>query len=79
MGGWICAGSWGGRLIGSEDLHVCLWGLRNGWAATIVDTLTTMALMGLEEEFKLELNYTINQINFKRAKELVDPFETTIR
>lgn len=26
---------------------------RNGWAATIVDTLTTTALMGLEEEFKL--------------------------
>lgn len=26
---------------------------RNGWAATIVDTLTTTAMMGLEEEFKL--------------------------
>jgi len=26
---------------------------RNGWAATIVDTLTTTALMGLEEAFKL--------------------------
>lgn len=28
-------------------------GCRNGWGATIVDTLTTTALMGLEEEFKL--------------------------
>lgn len=26
---------------------------RNGWAATIVDTLTTTAIMGLEEEFLL--------------------------
>ncbi|KAF8416181.1 glycoside hydrolase [Tirmania nivea] len=52
---------------------------RNGWAATIVDTLTTTALMGLEEEFLLELNYTINGIDFALAQGLVDPFETTIR
>ncbi|KAI5838014.1 glycoside hydrolase [Morchella snyderi] len=52
---------------------------RNGWAATIVDTLTTAALMGLEEEFKLELNFTIKGINFNDALGLVDPFETTIR
>lgn len=52
---------------------------RNGWAATVVDTLTTTALMGLEEEFLLELNHTINGINFALAQGLVDPFETTIR
>ncbi|KAG0125048.1 glycoside hydrolase [Tuber indicum] len=51
---------------------------RNGWAATIVDTLTTTAMMGLEEEFKLELNFTLG-IDFSRAADLVDPFETTIR
>ncbi|KAL7273587.1 hypothetical protein RUND412_003538 [Rhizina undulata] len=52
---------------------------RNGWAATIVDTLTTTAIMGLEEEFMLELNYTISAIDFSRATNLVDPFETIIR
>jgi mannosyl-oligosaccharide alpha-1,2-mannosidase len=26
---------------------------RNGWAATLVDTLTTTLMMGLEEEFLL--------------------------
>ncbi|PWW71718.1 Glycoside Hydrolase Family 47 protein [Tuber magnatum] len=51
---------------------------RNGWAATIVDTLTTTAMMGLEEEFKLELNFTLG-IDFSKATDLVDPFETTIR
>ncbi|RPB03274.1 seven-hairpin glycosidase [Choiromyces venosus 120613-1] len=51
---------------------------RNGWAATIVDTLTTAAMMGLEEEFKLELSFTLG-IDFSRAEDLVDPFETTIR
>lgn len=34
-------------------------GCRNGWAATIVDTLTTTALMGLEEEFKLVGSYSV--------------------
>ncbi|KAG0632684.1 glycoside hydrolase [Tuber brumale] len=51
---------------------------RNGWAATIVDTLTTTAMMGLDEEFKLELNFTLGT-DFSRAADLVDPFETTIR
>ncbi|KAF8445442.1 mannosyl-oligosaccharide alpha-1,2-mannosidase-like protein [Kalaharituber pfeilii] len=51
---------------------------RNGWAATIVDTLTTTALMRLEEEFLLELNYTLH-IDFTETSDLVDPFETTIR
>ena len=35
--------------------------------------------MGLEEEFAMQLNYTINEINFATTEELVDPFETTIR
>ncbi|KAI5777768.1 mannosyl-oligosaccharide alpha-1,2-mannosidase-like protein, partial [Geopyxis carbonaria] len=51
---------------------------RNGWAATIVDSLTTTAMMGLEEEFMLELNFTL-AIDFNHAIDLVDPFETTIR
>lgn len=34
-------------------------GCRNGWAATIVDTLTTTALMGLEEEFVLVSSWPV--------------------
>lgn len=52
---------------------------RNGWAATIVDGLTTLAVMGLEEEFNLALAYTVDEIDFTNAVDLVDPFETTIR
>lgn len=52
---------------------------RNNWAATIVDGLTTLAVMGLQEEFNLALSYTVDEIDFTKAQGLVDPFETTIR
>ncbi|KAF8540423.1 glycoside hydrolase [Trichophaea hybrida] len=52
---------------------------RNGWAATLVDTLTTTLVMGLEKEFMLELDYVVDTLNFSHAIDLVDPFETTIR
>ncbi|KAI9821283.1 MAG: hypothetical protein M1827_004019 [Pycnora praestabilis] len=52
---------------------------RNGWGAFIVDTSTTLALMGLWEELGLEVDHIIHNIDFTTAKDLVDPFETTIR
>lgn len=44
-----------------------------------MDTLTTTALMGLEEEFALQLDYTIDHVDFATAEGLVDCFETIIR
>lgn len=35
--------------------------------------------MGLREEFLLELNFTLKELDFGKASGLVDPFETTIR
>ncbi|KAF2836109.1 glycoside hydrolase family 47 protein [Patellaria atrata CBS 101060] len=52
---------------------------RNGWGAFIVDTSTTMALMGLWDELSHEVNHIITAIDFDTADGLVDPFETTIR
>ncbi|KAI9839241.1 MAG: hypothetical protein M1819_003235 [Sarea resinae] len=52
---------------------------RNGWGAFIVDTSTTLSLMGLWEELGLEIDHIITSIDFTTAKGLVDPFETTIR
>ncbi|KAI5798135.1 glycoside hydrolase [Pyronema domesticum] len=52
---------------------------RNGWAATLVDTMTTTLVMGLEEEFLMELDYVVDKLDFDHAVDLVDPFETTIR
>lgn len=52
---------------------------RNGWGAFIVDTTTTLALMGLWEELALEVDHIVDSIDFNIAHGLVDPFETTIR
>ncbi|RPA87570.1 seven-hairpin glycosidase [Ascobolus immersus RN42] len=52
---------------------------RNNWGATIIDTMTTTAVMGLEEEFLQQLDFTVNNVDFTNATGLVDPFETTIR
>ena len=49
---------------------------RNGWGATIVDSMTTTAIMGLSEEFWLSLNHTIKAIEWGNVTDLVDPFET---
>ncbi|KAF2138043.1 glycoside hydrolase family 47 protein [Aplosporella prunicola CBS 121167] len=51
---------------------------RNGWGAFIVDSASTLALMGLWDEFMLSLDHIID-IDFSTAEGLVDPFETTIR
>ncbi|OCK86043.1 glycoside hydrolase family 47 protein [Lepidopterella palustris CBS 459.81] len=53
---------------------------RNGWGAFIVDSTTTLALMGLWDELELAVDHIIHSINFNTAiSDLVDPFETTIQ
>ncbi|KAH8729055.1 glycoside hydrolase [Phaeosphaeriaceae sp. PMI808] len=51
---------------------------RNGWGAFIVDSASTLALMGLWDELSLSVQHILD-IDFTTAKDLVDPFETTIR
>ncbi|CAG8560866.1 2784_t:CDS:10 [Ambispora gerdemannii] len=51
---------------------------RNGWAATIVDSLDTMILMNLTKEYKLSREL-VSRIDFKKTYDLVNVFETTIR
>ena len=51
---------------------------RNGWGAFIVDSATTLALMGLWDELALSVKHIV-AIDFSKTEELVDPFETTIR
>lgn len=52
---------------------------RNGWGAFIVDTSTTLALMGMWEELRLSVDFILDDIDFDIPVGLVDPFETTIR
>ncbi|EMD88229.1 glycoside hydrolase family 47 protein [Bipolaris maydis ATCC 48331] len=51
---------------------------RNGWGAFIVDSASTLALMGLWDELAHSLEHMV-AINFTQTEDLVDPFETTIR
>lgn len=51
---------------------------RNGWGAFIVNSTTTLVLMGLWDELALSVEHII-AIDFTKTEELVDPFETTIR
>ncbi|KAF6757956.1 glycoside hydrolase [Ephemerocybe angulata] len=53
---------------------------RNGWGATIVDAMGTMAIMGLDDFLTEAIDYSSN-IDFSRSKtsETVSIFETTIR
>ncbi|KAG8697797.1 maturation of Asn-linked oligosaccharides protein, partial [Ceratobasidium sp. 423] len=53
---------------------------RNGWGATIVDAMSTMKIMGLEELFVEAVNFSLT-IDFNRSKtsDGVSLFETTIR
>lgn len=52
----------------------------NGWGATLVDSLDTLFIMGLHDEFEDGLTKTAN-IDFSRSyiNETVSVFETTIR
>jgi mannosyl-oligosaccharide alpha-1,2-mannosidase len=51
---------------------------RNGWGAFIVDSASTLALMGLWDELAHSVEHIV-AIDFTQATDLVDPFETTIR
>lgn len=51
----------------------------NGWGATLVDSLDTLWVMGLKDEFE-EAVQQVSQINFKTsARKDIPMFETTIR
>ncbi|CAE6481581.1 unnamed protein product [Rhizoctonia solani] len=53
---------------------------RNGWGATIVDAMSTMKMMGLEDLFSEAVDFS-SKIDFSRSKtsDSVSVFETTIR
>jgi mannosyl-oligosaccharide alpha-1,2-mannosidase len=66
---------------GKDDIKPVTGGYnnsRNGWGAFIVDSASTVVMMGMWEELKEELDF-ITKIDFTNAEGLVDPFETTIR
>jgi mannosyl-oligosaccharide alpha-1,2-mannosidase len=52
---------------------------RNGWGAFIVDSSTTLAVMGMWEQLLEEVNFIVDEIDFRVPDGKVDPFETTIR
>ena len=67
---------------GYDDIHPISGGTgssRNGWGAFIIDSSTTLALMGLWDELSLEIEYIVQSLDFGETQGLVDPFETTIR
>ncbi|KAF5371789.1 hypothetical protein D9758_003529 [Tetrapyrgos nigripes] len=53
---------------------------RNGWGASIVDAMDTMAIMGLDQYLEEAINFT-SQIEFSKSKtsDSVSVFESTIR
>ncbi|KAK7042566.1 alpha-1,2-mannosidase [Favolaschia claudopus] len=69
--------------FGHDDLSPVSRGFsdgRNGWGASVVDAMATMAVMGLDDIFEEAVNFTAN-IDFSRSKtsSTVSVFETTIR
>ncbi|KAK9475967.1 glycoside hydrolase [Lipomyces japonicus] len=53
---------------------------RNGWGATLIDSLTTAMIMNVTTEVKWAVDYVVNDLDFDHyIDELVDPFETIIR
>ncbi|CAG8717703.1 7420_t:CDS:10, partial [Dentiscutata erythropus] len=50
----------------------------NGWGATIVDSLDTMWIMDLKEEFMQSRDF-VESVNFTQTEGYVNVFETTIR
>ncbi|KAF7305092.1 alpha-1,2-Mannosidase [Mycena kentingensis (nom. inval.)] len=53
---------------------------RNGWGATVVDSMSTMHIMGLDDFFNEAVNFS-STINFSESntEDTVSVFETTIR
>ena len=52
---------------------------RNGWGVFVVDSSSTLALMGLRSELSRAMQFIADGIDFNNPVGLVDPFETTIR
>ncbi|CAE6469951.1 unnamed protein product [Rhizoctonia solani] len=53
---------------------------RNGWGATIVDSLSTMHIMGLEDLFKEGVVFTLSiDFNTSKTNSTISLFESTIR
>jgi mannosyl-oligosaccharide alpha-1,2-mannosidase len=66
---------------GNDDIRPVTGGnysSRNGWGAFIVDSSTTLAVMGLWDELAESVQF-ITSVDFSISQGLVDPFETTIR
>jgi mannosyl-oligosaccharide alpha-1,2-mannosidase len=77
--------AWGGykkKAWMHDELSPVSGGFRDpfsGWAATLVDSLDTLWIMGLEDEFK-EAAEAVDQIDFTiSARDNIQLFETTIR
>jgi mannosyl-oligosaccharide alpha-1,2-mannosidase len=51
---------------------------RNGWGATIIDSMSTMVVMGLDDLFDEAVTY-VGTVDFTRTSDSVSLFETTIR
>ena len=50
----------------------------SGLAATLIDSLDTLKIMGMEEEFQEAVEYAVNKVDFDQNT-MVSFFETTIR
>jgi mannosyl-oligosaccharide alpha-1,2-mannosidase len=69
------------RAWGTDDIKPVTGGTRNsrnGWGAFIVDSSTTLSVMGMWEELLSEINFMI-ETDFTTPAGKVDVFETTIR
>ena len=51
----------------------------NGWSAFVIESTTTLALMGLWDELREAVRHVIDQVDFLNAEGLVDPSETIKR
>lgn len=52
----------------------------NGWAATLVDSLDTLAIMGLDDELKEGITFVTEKVNLKQSyRDVIPLFENTIR
>ena len=69
--------------FGSDELKPISKTRRNwisgeGLAATLIDSLDTLKIMGMDEEFKEAVEYAVTKVNFDQNSQ-VSFFETTIR
>ena len=54
------------------------WMSGSGLAATLIDSLDTLKIMGMEDEFQEAVEYAVNKVDFDQNT-MVSFFETTIR